>query len=248
MQNRVIASLAILALLAVSIVACAGPAPEPTPTSPPPTSTPTPTATPVPPTPTPAPREPNFSSASLALSLWYPETWVYEEMGDGVAFASSSELIASEDWDTGAAFAVMLGELEDGQSIKELVREMLEESAFDEVETTELEPVAIGDDRGVIVNLEAKPIGASTTIKGFVAGVERNSRAYLFIGFSVKNDWPEFGETLEAMLGSVRFTEPEGTFNSENLGGAVPKVCSRVVADSPWKLGLGMRRKEAGGL
>ena len=61
-------------------------------------------------------------------------------------------------------------------------------------------------------------MGASTTIKGFVAGVEHNRRAYLFMGLSVKDDWPEFGETLEAMLRSVRFTEPEGTFTSEDLG------------------------------
>jgi hypothetical protein len=61
-------------------------------------------------------------------------------------------------------------------------------------------------------------MGASTAIKGFVAGVEHNRRAYLFIGFCVNDDWPEFGETLEAMLRSVRFTDPEGTFTSDELG------------------------------
>lgn len=218
MRCRAGAAVALVTLLAVSIVACTGPAPQPTPASPPPTSTPTPAATPVPSTPTPELREPNYSSPSLGLSLWYPETWPYEEMGEGVAFASSSELIGSEDWDRGAAFAVILGELEEGQTIKELVREMLEESAFETVDAKELEPVAVGDVRGVITNLEATPMGASTTIKGFVAGVERNRRAYLFMGFSVKEDWPEFGETLEEMLRSVCFTEPEGTFTSEELG------------------------------
>jgi len=218
MQSRALATIVVSALLAVSIVACTGPAPEPTPTSPPPTSTPSPTATSVPLTPTPELREPNYSSASLGLSLWYPETWAYEEMEDGVGFASSSELIFTEDWDTGAAFAVMLGELEDGQTIKELILKMLEESAFETVETTELQPVAIGDVRGVTVNLEATPMEASIIIKGFVAGVEHNRRAYLFLGLAVKEDWAEFGETLEAMLSSVRFTEPEGTFTSEDLG------------------------------
>jgi hypothetical protein len=177
-----------------------------------------PTPTLVAPTPTPEVKAPNYSSTSLALSLWYPETWVYEDMPDAVAFASSSALMSSEDWDTGAAFAVMLGELEEGQSIKELVRQQLEASPFEEVETTELEPVAIGDARGAIANLEATPSGASTTIKGFVAGVEHNHRAYLFMAVSAKDDWPEFGQTLEAMLCSVSFTEPEGTFSSEDLG------------------------------
>jgi len=208
----------IILALALSILSCAVPVPEPTPTSPPPTSTSAPTATPAPTTPTPEAKEPNYSSPSLALSLWYPETWIYEDMPDAVAFASSSALMSSEDWDTGAAFAVMLGELEDGQTIKELIRQQLEASAFETVETTELEPVAIGDVRGVSTSLEATPLGAATIIKGFVAGVEHNHRAYLFMGLSVKDDWPEFGETLDAMLRSVCFTEPEGTFTSEDLG------------------------------
>jgi len=218
MRCRAGAAVALVTLLAVAIVACAGPGQEPTPTPPPPTATPIPTPTAVPPTPTPEVKEPKYSSASLALSLWYPETWIHEDMQDAVAFASSSALMSSEDWDTGAAFSLMLGELEDGQTIKELIGQQLEASAFEAVETTELEPVAIGDVRGVITNLEATPMGASTTIKGFVAGVEHNRRAYLFMGLSVKDDWPEFGETLEAMLRSVRFTEPEGTFTSEDLG------------------------------
>jgi hypothetical protein len=139
-------------------------------------------------------------------------------MPDAVAFASSSELMSTDDWETGAAFAVMLGELDDGQTVKDLIREQLEDSAFEGVETTELEPVAVGDVRGVITHLEATPVGTSTAVKGFVAGVEHNHRAYLFMGFSVKDDWPEFGETLGEMLRSVRFTEPEGTFSSADLG------------------------------
>jgi len=218
MRCRAGAAVALVTLLAVAIVACAGPGQEPTPTPPPPTATPIPTPTAVPPTPTPEVKEPNYSSASLALSLWYPETWLFEDMPDAVAFASSSALMSSEDWDTGAAFAVMLEELEDGQTLKDLIRQQLEASAFEGVETAELEPVAIGDVRGVVTHLEATPIGASTTIKGFVAGVEHNRRAYLFVGVSVKDDWPEFGQTLAAMLCSVSFTEPEGTFSSEDLG------------------------------
>ena len=218
MQSRGFTTVLIIALLALSILACAGPGPEPIHTPLPPTATPMPTATPVAPTPTPEVREPNYSSPTLALSLWYPESWVCEDMPDAVAFASSSELMSSEDWDTGAAFAVMLGELEDGQTIKDLIREQLEASALEGVETTELEPIAIGDVRGVITNVEATPMGASTTIKGFVAGVEHDRQTYLFMGLAVKEDWPEFGETLEAMLQSVYFTEPEGTFTSEDLG------------------------------
>lgn len=218
MPSRRLATAAIIPLLAASIVACAVSLPEPTPTFRPPTPTSTPTATPAPSTPTPEAKEPNYSSPSLDLAVWYPEDWIYEDMPGAVTFASSSELMSTEDWDTGAAFAVMLGALEEGQTIKDLIRQKLEASAFEGMETTELEPLAIGDVRGVITNLEATPMEASTAIKGFVAAAERNRRTYLFMGLAVKDDWPEFGEILEAMLRSVYFTEPESTFTSEDLG------------------------------
>jgi hypothetical protein len=218
MCRRTGATAALAVLLAVSILACAGPGPQPMPTSPPQTATAVPAATPVPATPTPETRAPNYSSATLGVSLWYPETWIYEEMPDLVAFASSSALMSGEDWETGAAFAVMLGEIESGQTMKELIQQLLEESALDEVQTTELQPVSIGDRRGVITDLEASPTGTSFHVKGFVAAVEHNRRAYTFMGICVKEDWAEYGDTVEAMLQSVRFSESEGTYSSQDLG------------------------------
>ncbi len=216
MHSRAGAAVAIVVLLAVSILACVGP--QPTPITPPPTTTPVLAPTAVPTTPTPETRDPNYSNATLGLSLWYPDTWVSDEMPDVVAFASSSTLMSGEDWETGAAFAIMLGEIESGQTVKELIQQLLDESALDEVKTTDLRPVSIGEDRGVITELEASPTGTSFQVKGFVAAAEHNHRAYMFMGLSVKEDWPEYGGTLEAMLRSVRFTEPEGTYSSEDLG------------------------------
>jgi hypothetical protein len=216
MRNRTTVIVAIIVLLAASILACAGPSPEATPT--PAGPAPTPTATAVPPTPTPEMNEPNYSSDTLALSLWYPETWIYEDMPDAVAFASSRSLLDSDEWETGAAFAIMLGELESGETMKELILEMLEQSYLDELETSDLEPVGIGDQRGVITNLEAAPRDTSMEIKGFVAGVEHNRIAYMFMGICVKEDWSEFEDILEAMLASVRFSEPAGTYTSQDLG------------------------------
>ncbi|HUW95535.1 MAG TPA: hypothetical protein VMW58_07085 [Anaerolineae bacterium] len=212
MRNRAGATVAIILLLAVSILACVGSRPEPAPT------TPSPIGTPVPSTPTPETSAPNYSNSTLGLSLWYPDIWLLEEMPDLVAFASSSTLMSGEDWETGAAFAIMVGEMESGQTVKELIQQLLEESAFDDVKTTELQPVSIGENRGVITNLEATPVGTSFQVKGFVAAVEHNRRAYMFMGISVKEDWAEYGGTLEAMLRSVRFSEPSGIFTSEDLG------------------------------
>lgn len=218
MRHRASVIVAIIAVLAASVLACAGPSPEPTPTPPPsaPTSTPTPTS--LPPAPTPEAKEPNYSSTSLPLSLWYPETWAHEEMPDAVVFASSAGLLSAEDWSTGAAFAIFGAEFEEGQTIKDLIRQLLDESLLDEVATTDLQPIGIGDDRGVITSFEATPTDTSFELKGFVAGVEHNRQGYLFMGISVKEDWPEFGDTLEAMLRSVRFSDPAGTFTSEDLG------------------------------
>jgi hypothetical protein len=210
---------AVVVLLSSSILACSGtgPSPEPKATPPPSEPTPAPTPTPIPPRPTPELKEPNYSSDVLGISLWYPETWVQDEMSDAVAFASSDALW-DDNWETGAAFAVFVMEPYEGETIKETIQQLLDESYLEDVVTTELEPMDIGDDRGVITSLEAKPMDTSFELKGFMAGVEHNRLAYVFMGISVKEDWPEFGQTLDAMLRSVCFTVPEGTYTSENLG------------------------------
>jgi hypothetical protein len=218
-HHRMALFVAVVVLLSFSILACSGtgPSPEPTGTPPPSEPTPVPTPTAIPPTPTPELKEPNYFSDALGISLWYPETWVQEEMSDAVAFASSASLW-DDNWETGAALAVFVMEFEEGQTTKEAIQQLLDESYLEDVETSEFEPISIGDDRGVITSLEAKPMDTSFELKGFMAGVEHNRLAYVFMGISVKGDWAEYGETLDAMLRSVRFTEPEGTYTSEDLG------------------------------
>jgi hypothetical protein len=216
MRHRTVVIIAIFALLAASILACTGSSPEPT--SPPSEPTSTPTPTPVPPTPTPDIPEANYTSTSLALTLWYPETWIHEEGPYAELFASSAALMSGNDWDTGAAFAILGREIEEGQSVKEMILEFLDESAWVDITTSDFEPISIGDDRGVITSLEATPMEVSFDLKGFLAGVEHNRLGYVFMGISVAEDWPEFGDTLDAMLSSVRFSEPEGTYTSEDLG------------------------------
>jgi hypothetical protein len=217
-HHRMALFAAIVVLLCSSILACTGPGHGPTATPPPSEPTSIPTPTPVPPTPTTEVKEPTYSSDLLGLSLWYPDTWIHEEMTDGVAFASSATLMSGDDWETGAAFAIFVNELEEEQTIKELIQQLLDESYLEDVATTELQPTSIGDDRGVITSLEATPTESSFDLKGFVAGIEHNRLAYLFMGISVKEDWTEYQETLDAMLRSVRFIESEGTYISEDLG------------------------------
>ena len=212
------AVVAIVVLLSSSILACAGPSPEPTPTPSPPTATPIPTPTPVPPTPTPEVREPNYSNAILGLSIRYPETWISEEAPDMVAFATSSELISGDDWETGAAFAIIGAQMESGETIEDLIQQLLDQSSFDDIKTTELQPVSIGDESAVITDYEATPMDATVRVKGFMAGAEHNRFGYVFMGISIEEDWPEFGGILEDMLRSVSFTDPSGTFTSQDLG------------------------------
>jgi len=218
MRNRMAAIVAIVVLLSSSILACAGPSLEPTPTLPPPTATPVPTPTPIPPTPTPEVREPNYSNSILGLSIWYPETWISEEMPDMVAFATSSELMSGDDWETGAAFAIIGAQMEGGESIEDLIQQFLDQSSFDDIKTTELQPVSIGDESGLITDYEATPMDATARVKGFMAGAEHNRFGYVFMGISIEEDWPEFGAILQDMLRSVSFTDPSGTFTSQDLG------------------------------
>jgi len=205
-------------LVSVSILACAGPSVEPTATLPPPTATLSPTPTRVPPSPTPGVKEPNYSSTSLALSLWYPETWITDEARDMVGFATSTALMSGQDWGTGAAFVVMVSEPRREESVEDVIQQLLDESALDKLRTTELKPISIGDDSGSIMDLETTPMDTTQELRGFVAGVEHNRLTYVVMGMSAKRDWPEFRETLHSMLRSIRFTEPQGTFTSQDLG------------------------------
>jgi hypothetical protein len=218
MPNRTVLTVLIIGLLAASLEACTGQIVEPTATLPPPTATPSPTPTPVPPSPTPEVKEPNYSSTSLALSLWYPETWITDEASDMVGFATSTALISGEDWGTGAAFVVIATEPRTGETVGDVIQQLLDESALDKLRTTELKPISIGDDDGLISDVEATPMDTTHELKGFVAGVEHNRLIYVAMGISAKKDWLEFEEILHSMLRSLRFTEPEGTFASEDLG------------------------------
>jgi hypothetical protein len=218
MPNRPASTVVIIGLLAASIVACAGPSVEPTATPPPPTATLSPTPTPVPSSPTPEAREPNYSSTSLALSLWHPETWITDEASDMVGFATSIALMSGQDWGTGAAFVVIVSEPRRGEMVEDVIQQLLDESALDKLRTTEFRPISIGDDNGLIMDLEATPMDTTQQLRGFAAGVEHNHLTYVAMGIAAKRDWPEFGDILDSMLQSIRFTEPEGTLTSEDLG------------------------------
>jgi hypothetical protein len=163
-------------------------------------------------------REPNYSSATLGLSIWYPESWITDDTKDMAAFATSSELMAGEDWETGAAFAIIIHELRSGETVEDLIQELLDQSSFDDLETAEFQPASIDDESGLIADYEATPMGATNSVKGFIAGVEHNRFGYVFMGVSVEEDWAEFGTVLEDMLSSVKFTIPAGTYSSEDLG------------------------------
>jgi hypothetical protein len=217
MPNRTASTVVIIGLLASSIVACAGPSAEPTATPTAPTATPVHTPTPVPPSPTPEAKGANYSSTSLALSLWYPETWISDEASDMVGFATSTALMSGQDWETGAAFVVIVSEPRRGEPVENIIQQLLDESALDKLRTTELKPISIGDESGLIMDLEATPMDTTQELRGFVAGVEHNRLTYVAMGIAAKTDWSEFGDTLDSMLRSIRFTEPEGTFASEDL-------------------------------
>jgi len=172
----------------------------------------------MPPTPTPKIMEPNYTHASLPLSIWYPEDWVYEEAEDGVIFGTSRALISGEALETGAAMAITRENLEDEETIKDLAQTTLENLYFEELETSDPQPHSVGDQRGIIINLEGTPEEASVPFRGILAVVERGDWGYIFLGVSVVDDWSEYGETLEKMLRSVVFEAVENIYSSDTLG------------------------------
>ena len=172
----------------------------------------------MPPTPTPKIMEPNYTHASLPLSIWYPEDWVYEEAEDGVIFGTSRALISGEALETGAAMAITRENLEDEETIKDLAQTTLENLYFEELETSDPQPHSVGDQRGIIINLEGTPEEASVPFRGILAVVERGDWGYIFLGVSVVDDWSEYGETLEKMLRSVVFEAVDNIYSSDTLG------------------------------
>lgn len=162
--------------------------------------------------------EPNYTHSSLALSIWYPEDWAYDEAEDGVIFATSEALISGEDMETGAALAVMRERLEGGETIKDLATATLAELYFEELKTTDPQPHPVGDERGIIVRLEGIPEGGSVPLRGFLAVVERGDWGHLFLGVGVADDSSEHDEILEKMLRSVVFETVESIYSSDALG------------------------------
>lgn len=82
-----------------------------------------PTSTPIPSTPTLEIVELTYINAALGVSMWYPETWVYEEDQAMVTFGSSQEAVHAEDLETGAVFSVRGQDLE-GDQVEDVVEMM----------------------------------------------------------------------------------------------------------------------------
>lgn len=216
MNKLALATTAIIALLALVTSSCATRRSGSTPTPLPPTPTATPT--PIPPTPTPEVSEPNYTDLALGFSLWYPEGWVYEEQPDGVIFGTSEQLISGQELDTGAVMAVLTESLGDGETVERLIETALDELYFDDMETGEPESRAIGGDQGIIVSLQGKPQGTDVKLRGFLAATQGDGTAYIFLAFSVADEWSEYYQTLEKMLCSVQVESAQKLYTNPTLG------------------------------
>lgn len=168
-------------------------------------TSPPPTPTSIPATPTPETSETTYTNASLGLSIWYPEDWVYEEEGEEVTFATSQEFIDSGEVETGAGLMIMAYELE-GEAMEDTFEFFATLLSDENVEFSDQESRTIGGQEGIIVTFEGTPEDSEVGAKGFLAGVEYEDWGYLFMGASVLDEWAEHGPDLEAILDSVRFT------------------------------------------
>jgi hypothetical protein len=219
MKTIVVLILMILTLLVRLVSSCGAPAPAPTPAPWSPTSTPTPpTPVRVPLTPTPVAFEPNYTNADTGLSLWYPDHWACEEFLEEVIFASSEEIIAGAELQSGAALMVTRSELRSHETLEDLAETTLRELSFAEVETSDHKPRSIGGQPGILITLEGRPQNADVYMKGFLAGAEHEGWGYVFVAASIEREWSEHGPILETMLDSVSFRDSEGIYTSAALG------------------------------
>ena len=150
--------------------------------------------------------EPIYTNATLGLSLRYPEDWIYEEDGEYVIFGTSEEIISGAELETGAAMLVMGSALEGLPTVEEMVEMMLSESPFEDMQISEANPRTIGGRQGIMVTFEGTPDGL-VSIRGFLVGAQHEGWDYLFLGFSVLDEWCEYGPVLETTLDSVEFTK-----------------------------------------
>jgi len=137
--------------------------------------------------------------------MWYPKDWILEEEHDQVVFATSYDLIDSGNLQTGAALMVTGSSLGDA-FLEDWFEEELEALTFDEGGiASDVAPLVIASQEGLIVDVEGRPSGADTSVTGFVAGVAYDGWGYLFLGVTAEDEWTQYAPTLERMLDSVQF-------------------------------------------
>ena len=150
--------------------------------------------------------EPVYTSPTLGISISYPEGWVFEEQGEQVMFATSDGMLSDAVLGDGAAMLVIGNELENDLTFEEMVETILSELSSEEIEASDPKPLTIGGQYGIMLSFEGTPAG-DIAVSGFIAAVEHNRWGYLFIAFSVLDEWCEYGSVLQSMLDSVQFTK-----------------------------------------
>jgi hypothetical protein len=178
----------IVALLAPFVSACGAPAAEVTPT--------------------PGVVNPNYTNIAMGVSMWYPEDWWHEGDEEQVTFATSQDLLRTEQ-ESGALMLVRRLSLED-QSLEEWYQnEEPLRSSPERWEISDPTPRSIGGQAGFVVTFEGTHPYIDLAVKGFLAGAEYESWGYVFFAISVVDEWSEHGPDLESMLHSVQFSELE---------------------------------------
>jgi len=148
--------------------------------------------------------ERTYTSPTWGFSITYPEGWIFEEQGEQVIFATSEQIFTGSEFETGAAMLVIGDELGDGQTFEEMLEMVLAELSSEDIATGGREPLGIGGRDGIIFSFEGTA-GEDVRVKVVLAAVEHDRRGYLFVGFSVLDEWCDYGPVLQTMLDSVHF-------------------------------------------
>ena len=162
----------------------------------------------------------------LGISVSFPDGWTHEVQEDRVVFATSTELVSSQEFVYGARMVILRWEAQE-QTPEEMMSDMVFSALWGHTAIMVWpERRSIGGQDGAIVDFGRIPGDVFEHLhQGFVAMTQHGDWRYEFWAVSAAHDWPEYGPQLEAMLDSVQFA-----------GAEVPStILTRASASDNWE-------------
>lgn len=152
-----------------------------------------------------------YVSPVLGLALSYPTHWMARDTDKGVVLGTSEQVIAGGELTSGAGLTIEVEPLPNAEweSIEDLALSRASVYSSEETEIGEPQPQSVGEEMGVVVTVQGRPVLFTARIEGFVVATAHEQRAYIFVGLSAAEEWSLHGPDLQAIVDSVQFVPRE---------------------------------------